>query len=259
MRDLFITGSAFLLGDIEAVAFEPYIEIKKLRRMEKIAKNVLWCAFSACQQAGVEFQKENNAGLSLAIGAGSLESTLRFLDSIIEDGDELSSPTAFAGSVHNSTALTLSLFLHSHGPCVTTGQLDSSFAAAFLTAQQFLERDMCEQVIVAATDDINPVAAALVPQKPTLWKELIRPGEFQRAAAAFVLSNTPCEKCLKVEQMSFTRTDVQGENLSDPFSSPAFCAVRVAQQCAAGKDFIVRDVFGGTDFKLEASVYAFKK
>ncbi|MBO4675310.1 MAG: beta-ketoacyl synthase chain length factor [Elusimicrobiaceae bacterium] len=260
MRDLFITGSAFLLGDIETGAFEPYVEARKLRRMEKIAKNVLWCAFSACQQAKIEFQKENNLGLSLAIGAGSLESTLRFLDSIIEDGDELSSPTAFAGSVHNSTALTLSLFLHSHGPCVTTGQLDGSFAAAFLTAQQFLASGMCEQVLVAATDDINPVAASLVPQNSNLWKGLIRPGEFQRAAAAFVLSNTPREKCLKVKHFSFTRTDVQESKPAlDSFSSPAFCAVCTAQQCAVGKDFMIKDVFAGTDFKLEASVYAFEK
>lgn len=260
MRDLFITGSSFLLGDIEQGAFSPYVDAKKLRRMEKIAKNVLWCAFSACQQAKIEFQKENNLGLSLAVGAGSLESTLRFLDSIIEDGDALSSPTAFAGSVHNSTALTLSLFLHSHGPCVTTGQLDSSFAASFLTAQQFLESGMCEQVLVAATDDINPVAAQLVPQNPSFWEGLVRPGEFRRAAAAFVLSNTPEEGCFKVDSLSFKRTNTE-EKKPGPasFSSPAFSAFCTAQQCAAGKDFVVKDIFAGTDFKLEVSVYAFKK
>ena len=143
---------------------------------------------------------------------------------------------------------------------MTTGQLDGSFAASFLTAQQFLASGMCEQVLVVATDDINPVAATLVPQNPGLWKGLIRPGEFKRAAAAFVLSDTPREGCFKVKDFSFTRTNKEGTSpLPDSFSSPAFCAVCVAKQCATGKDFIVRDVFAGTDFKLEASIYAFEK
>ena len=74
-----------------------------------------------------------------------------------------------------------------------------------------------------------------------------------------MLSNTPRANCLKVKQLSFIRTDIQDKSLPDSFSSPAFCAVHVAQQCAAGKDFRVRDVFAGTDFKMEASVYAFEK
>lgn len=74
--------------------------------------------------AGLDVNAPKNTGLSVAVGAGSLESTCKFMDTIIDDGDELSSPTAFAGSVHNSTGLTLSAFLHLSGPCVTTGQFD---------------------------------------------------------------------------------------------------------------------------------------
>lgn len=257
MADFYINGFSALTGDADAASLTPYFEARRLRRMETIAKNALLCSCRALEQAGIDVLAPKDTGLCVAVGAGALESTCKFMDSIIDDGDELSSPTAFAGSVHNSTGLTLSVFLHVNGPCVTTGQFDFSFAAALLTAREFLKRNMCKETLVAVAEDVNPAAASLAPKHPELFAPVLRgsKGPFLRAAAAFVISAQPTEKTLfAVNRFYFSRTDTPNAPCSQ-FSSaaaPALEAVRLLEQ---SKAFTLKDVFGGAEMTLEATPY----
>ncbi len=255
--DFYINGFSAVTGTADADDFAPYFEARRLRRMEGIAKNALLCACRAFEQAGVDIHSPKNTGLSVAVGAGSLESTCKFMDGIIDDGDELSSPTAFAGSVHNSTGLTLSVFLHLNGPCVTTGQFDFSFAGALLTARELLKRGMCQDAIVAVAEDVNPSAAVLAPKNPGLFAPVLRgaQGPFVRAAAAFVLSNQPTEKTLfGVSRFYFSRTDAPAAPCNITPSAAA-CALETAAQLQKGDPFILKDVFGGAEMILEAFPY----
>ena len=258
MAKFYINGFSFLEGDATVENFAPYFEARRLRRMEIISKNALFCSAQALSQAGLDIHAPKEMGLSVAVGAGSLESTCKFMDSIIDDGDELSSPTAFAGSVHNSTGLTLSLFLHLNGPCVTTGQFDFSFAGALLTAQEFLEREMCAEVLVSVAEDINPVAAEYAPRDRSLFSSVIRnpEGPFVRAAAAFILSKKPTPYSLfAVEKLSFSRTENFPDfSLKSP-STSAWAALQTARLLAKQQPFIFRDDFAGANFLLEAVPY----
>jgi len=253
MHKLFIEGVSFLRGDASLESFAPFVQVRQLRRMEMIAKNVLLCSFRACEQAQVI--DRSDMGISISCGTGSLENTCKFLDSIIEDGDELSSPTAFAGSVHNATGLTLSLFLGSHGPCVTTGQLEGSFGAAFLTAQQFLAQKMCSRVLVAVTEDINPVGMDLLPADTGRFSSLFpRPqGPFERVAVAFVVTSEKSPMALfEITRFEFSRTSAQQvQNIS--VSSPAYMALQAAELMAAQKTFSLHTSFAGTDLLLEGN------
>lgn len=56
-------------------------------------------------------------------GYGSVESTLRFLDSLRQHGPAGASPTPFTTSVHNATAGTLAELLRIHGPSFTLSNL----------------------------------------------------------------------------------------------------------------------------------------
>lgn len=257
MADFFINGFSALTGDADAAAFVPYFEARRLRRMESIAKNALLCSCRAMEQAGLDIHAPKETGLSVAAGAGSLESTCKFMDSIIDDGDELSSPTAFAGSVHNSTGLTLSVFLHLNGPCVTTGQFDFSFAGALLTAREFLKRGMCKEALVAVAEDVNPSAALLAPKNPSLFAPVLRgpEGPFARAAAAFIISGEPTAKTrFAVSRFCFSRTEKSASPCSD-FSSAAACALETARCLERGSAFALTDVFSGAEMTLEAIPY----
>lgn len=255
--DFYINGFSALTGTADAAAFAPYFEARRLRRMESIAKNALLCSCRAFEQAGMDIHAPKETGLSVAAGAGSLESTCKFMDSIIDDGDELSSPTAFAGSVHNSTGLTLSVFLHLNGPCVTTGQFDFSFPAALLTAREFLKRGMCQDALVAVAEDVNPSAAALAPENTALFAPVLRgaQGPFVRAAAAFVLSAEPTAKTLFcVNRFCFSRTDAPAAPCST-VPTAAACALETAARLQQGGAFTLKDIFAGAEMILEVSPY----
>lgn len=259
---LFINGFSCLCGDAATEDFAPFVEARKLRRAEQISKNVLLCAFRALEQANVREAAQADLGISLAMGAGALESTLKFMDSIVEDGDELSSPTAFASSVHNSTALFLSLFLGIHGPCVVTGQLDASFAASLLTAQQFLDKHMCKQVLVAITEDVNPLLVDVLQKDSHIFDPYVYQPHLPatRLAGAFVVSATPTPATRFVlERISLVNTaDVhqQSQPLL-PVHSCAHSMLLLANYLQEEKPFTLREQFAGTCLKMEGKPYVF--
>lgn len=260
---LFINGFSYLIGDGAAADFEPFVQVRKLRRMEGISKNALLCSFQALAQAGIDPDvPKPDMGLSIAMGAGALESTCKFMDSIIEDGDELSSPTAFAGSVHNSAGLTLSMFLHITGPCLITGQLDASFAGALLTARQLLAKKMCKQVLLAVAEEVNPVLVDVTPRYEKDFAPLLcgYAQPFKRAAAAFVVTGEPTEKTQFVaENISFGCEEKQPCVEKTDFCSCAHTAVSFARQLAAQKDFTFYESFAGSTLQAEVKIYAAQK
>ena len=257
---LFINGAVCLTGDAAPEDFAPFMDVRKLRRAEPISKNVLWCAFKALEQAQLKDISQANLGISLAMGAGALGSTLKFMDSIVQNGDELSSPTAFASSVHNSTALFLSMLLGIHGPCVVTGQLDASFAAALLTAQQFLAKNMCEQVLVAITEDVNPLLAEQLQKDPQIFAPFIYQSSLPptRLAGALVVSAGPTAATQFVlDTVSLSNTsDLQTQ--STPWVTTCSCAHSAAlldSYLQKKEPFVLREQFAGTILEIAGEPY----
>ncbi len=256
MIKFYINGFSAFSGDVSLEQFTPYVETRRLRRMETMAKNALFCSYQALEQAALPLHEPKNMALSVAVGAGSLENTCKFMDSILDDGDELSSPTAFAGSVHNSTGLVLSLFLHTSGPCITTGQFEASFPAALLTAISFLHKGACEQALVVVAEDINGVAQTYAPLQPQLFTNLLRnpQGPFIRATASFVIGTKPLgNNPFAVNRVEFTRTE-QDSN-AEYGKESAFTALETVRLLKKGQAFILEDSFGGAQFTLEATAY----
>ena len=256
MNEMYLNGFYGLEGDVSPEELAAFIPPRRLRRIEKLGKNVLYCACRACTQAGADIQTPKTWGLSVAADAGSLESTCKFMDTIIEDGDELSSPTAFASSVHNSTGLMLSMFLHLSGPCVTSGQFDFSFAAAWLSAAQFLRRGMCEQALVAVAEDLNPVAADQSPAQAEQFKPVLRApqGPFVRRAAAFVLSQRPTEHTLFcLRRFAFARTEKPAA--LSPQQTNLSGAQRLVACLKTKQPFAFTDAFADAFMQLEGTPY----
>ena len=259
---LYINGFSCLKGDAKPEDFAPFVDVRKLRRAEQISKNVLLCTYRALQQAQLPVQAVHEMGLSLGIGAGALGSTLKFINSILEDGDELSSPTAFASSVHNSTALMLSMFLQIHGPCVITGQFDASFAGTLLTAQQFLAKKMCSNVLIAVTEDVNPLVQEELAKDATIFEPYVyqptKPA--QRLSAAYVVSDAP------TTQTRFVLRDIHLSCSSDKSAktppqlevcSCAHSALLLANALEKKEPVSFREQFAGTILELKVEPYVF--
>ena len=260
LPNLFINGYSYLLGDGAMEDFAPFVDARKLRRAEQISKNVLLCAFRALEQAQRNMSDRAEWGISLAMGAGAVGSTLKFMDSIVTDGDELSSPTAFASSVHNSTALFLSMFLGIKGPCVVMGQLDASFAGALLTAQQFLAKQMCGQVLVVVAEDVNPFLAEMLQKNPHCFDPFVYQAHLPptRVAGAFVVSATPTSASSfvleKIALCAVQDVETQSQPLL-PVHSCAHSMLLLTQQLEKKTAFAVREQFAGMIFEVAGKPY----
>ena len=257
---LYINGFSCLTGDAQSKELAAFVEVRSLRRAEQISKNALLCACRALAHAKLDKTDQANMGISMAIGAGALASTLKFMDSIIEDGDELSSPTAFASSVHNSVSLMLSMFLHTKGPCVITGQLDASLAGALLTAQQFLARKMCSHVLVVLTEDINPLLIEQFQKDSKIFDPFIYQPQAaaKRVAGAFVVSAEPTPTTQFVlDKVQLSRTDdvTTCSQLQLSICSCAHSLLLLEKELKENAAFSMQEQFAGTILHVEGKPY----
>jgi hypothetical protein len=106
------------ISSCEPPAWPEWVPKGNRRRMD--ALNRLVCATTdRLLDAGM---LPEGTAVVVANSYGSVDSTLRFVLSINDFGDQSASPTPFTTSVHNSSAGVLGELLHLHGPCTTISQ-----------------------------------------------------------------------------------------------------------------------------------------
>lgn len=125
-----------------------------LRRIPRYARMALLAAIQALDEAGWR-QKEvlRNTALVFGTAYSSSQMNMDFMDSILDNGPHLSSPTAFSHAVNNMGAGLLSLLLGIEGPCFTISQFELSFAGAVCTATALLNAARVERVLLCAVDE----------------------------------------------------------------------------------------------------------
>lgn len=127
-----------------------------LRRIPRYARMALLAAVQALDGAGWR-QKEVLHRTALVFGTAysSSQMSMDFMDSILDNGPHLSSPTAFSHAVNNMGAGLLSLLLGMEGPCFTISQFELSFAGAVSTAAALLGAGRAERVLLCAVDETD--------------------------------------------------------------------------------------------------------
>ena len=97
---------------------------------------------------------DQSQALVLATAYGSAAATFEFLDSLLADGADLASPTAFAHSVPNMAAALISLQLGLTGPALTVTNF--SLAPALEAAAALLAAGGVETVFLGAVEELLP-------------------------------------------------------------------------------------------------------
>ena len=127
-----------------------------LRRIPRYARMGLLAALMALDEAGWR-QKDvlHNTALVFGTAYSSSQMSMDFMDSILDNGPHLSSPTAFSHAVNNMGAGLISLLLGIEGACFTLSQFELSFAGAVSTASALLNSGRAERVLLCAVDETD--------------------------------------------------------------------------------------------------------
>lgn len=168
-------------------ALARHVDKRKLRRLDLFSRMAALAAFLALEDAGLAGQNCEALPVIVATGYGPAQTTFEFLDSLIDHGDRLASPTLFSHSVHNAAAANIALLLGATGPSLTVSQFDRPFASALRTAQAWLVEGRIESALVGGVDAYCEVLGYC-------WKRMREergpgeaPGEAPGEGAAFFL------------------------------------------------------------------------
>ena len=128
-----------------------FVKPRKLRRLDNFSRLALLGTILAVTDSGMDLIG-SNTGLIVASAHGATVTTFAFLDSVIDDGDALASPTQFSNSVHNAAASHIAEHFTITGPTLSLTQGVDSLAMALITAGQWLTCGRVETVLCGVID-----------------------------------------------------------------------------------------------------------
>ncbi len=118
---------------------------RNLRRVPRLARLALGAALATSPEPN------ESGALVISTSYASVGSTFEFLNSIVDDGPDMASPTAFSHSVTNMVAALISQHLGLTGPCLTVTQ--DRFGPALTAAALLLDTGGAETVLLGAVGE----------------------------------------------------------------------------------------------------------
>ncbi|AWV99164.1 beta-ketoacyl synthase chain length factor [Arcticibacterium luteifluviistationis] len=144
-----------LVNSSEVKSIEPvyknYINPGKARRMSRMVKMGVTAALKALQESEVAMPDAIITGTAM----GCLDDTEKFLNAIIDNDEQLLTPTAFIQSTHNTLGAQIALLLACHNYNFTYVQRAFSFENALLDGLMKLSEGDAQNVLIGGHDDMT--------------------------------------------------------------------------------------------------------
>ena len=147
------------------------IDPKMIRRMSRIIKMGVAAAMDCLQAAATEMPGAVITGTAY----GCLADTEAFLTKMIENGEELLTPTAFIQSTHNTVGAQIALLLKCHNYNNTFVHRGFSFESALLDAITLLEEKEVMTALAGGMDELTDTSYTLL-SRFGLYKRSIAAG-----------------------------------------------------------------------------------
>jgi len=132
--------------------YSQLLDPKLIRRMSRIIRFGTAAAMDCIKETGWE----NLDGIITGTAYGCLEDTRNFLSKMIENNEQLLTPTAFIQSTHNTLGAQIGLSLRSHCYNNTFVHRAFSFENALTDAQMLFAEGAAKKILVGAADEIIP-------------------------------------------------------------------------------------------------------
>jgi 3-oxoacyl-[acyl-carrier-protein] synthase II len=138
---------------------------RQMRRAGRYPRMAAIAAADAMMEAnGVRTVAPERTGLIVATGLGPHVRTFRFLDGILDCGDNAALPTDFSHSVHGAAASYIAEMLGIRGPVCTVTDFEVAFVQAVQLAQCWLAMGDCDRVVVGSVEELGEVLLHVVPR-----------------------------------------------------------------------------------------------
>jgi 3-oxoacyl-(acyl-carrier-protein) synthase len=175
--------------------YKSIFDAKQLRRMSRIVRIGLATAMNALKEAG----KENADAIISGTAYGCMQDSENFLKKIVEQDEQLLSPTAFIQSTHNTVSAQIALALKCHGYNNTFAHRGFSFEHALTDAMLMLYENQVKDILTGSADEITDFTFSvlkrfgLYKRQPvsnfTLYNSNTKGSICGEGAAFFLLSN----------------------------------------------------------------------
>ncbi len=132
--------------------YKEYIPAASIRRMSHIVKMGLTAGMMSMKKAGLEKVDAVITGT----GMGCFEDTDKFLRSLLDNNEQLLTPTSFIQSTHNTVAGQLALTFKCYGYNFTYVHQNLSFEYALLDGLMLIKEKEAETILIGGIDEITP-------------------------------------------------------------------------------------------------------
>jgi len=194
--------------------YKEYIPIMQLRRMSKAVRMGVVAAKTAMQNAGIE----KPCAFSVGTAFGCLQDTEAFLSKLIDQDEQMLTPTSFIQSTHNTVSGQIALLAACNGHNLTFVQRGHSFEHAFINAGLYLKEHPGENMLVGGIDEmtansIKALQLAGVYTKENLTAEDVLNGNNDAAvggegAAFFSVTRQPMSgKFIRIKELDIFKAD----------------------------------------------------
>lgn len=146
--------------------YKPFVNPMVARRMGKVLKRALTTSLSAMD--GI--RGENLDAVIIGTGLGCIENTEKFLSAMVNDGEQLLTPTYFMQSTHNTIASQVALNIKCHGYNCTYSHRGISFESALYDAFLQFRLGKVRNALVGGHDEMTESYFRLL-QVVDMWKD----------------------------------------------------------------------------------------
>lgn len=140
--------------------YKEFIPVMQLRRMSKAVRMGVVAAKTAMQNAGIE----KPDAISVGTAYGCLQDTETFLGKMIEQEEQMLTPTAFIQSTHNTVSGQIALLAGCNGHNLTFVQRGHSFEQALINTMLYLDEHPGEHMLVGGIDEMTPTGTKVLQQ-----------------------------------------------------------------------------------------------
>jgi 3-oxoacyl-[acyl-carrier-protein] synthase II len=152
-----ITFSSNRLACIEP-DYSTFFDIRQMRRMSRILRMGVSASIHAMKDAG----QEQTDAVIVGTGLGCLEDTYSFLKKMVQNKEDMLSPTPFIYSTHNTIAAQIALQFQCTGYNSTYVHRNISFESALKDAILLLKEEAANCVLLGGIDELTDTSFTIL-------------------------------------------------------------------------------------------------